>query len=433
MHTNTLEEMELTDTPNEQQPETSEPTSSPESETTALVPTEPEVIEGEVIEIEPQQSSEDHAPLKQKPYWLLIPFTIVLCLVFLAGSLLLPVLTPSAIITLIPVEKTVSLTTNIQVQGRQLLPLTLSQSIRVAATGKGHQNARQAGGTITFYNGLLSSQTIAAGTILTGNDGVHVITDQAAIIPAGNPPIYGHITVSAHAVLAGQQGNIKAYDINTACCAASVVAKNTIAFRGGTDARDYIVVTRSDINTAVTSLLIPLSQSEDAALQAQLHESEALITPSCIPHVSSDHKSGDEATQVTITVSVICSGIAYVAHNAYALATQSITLDATKKLGANYALIGDIQVTIIQGKVINLHQRVVSVLVQIAGTWVYQITPEMQQHLLHLIAGMNTQQAVRTLLQFPGIAGAQITVKGGNRTLPQDPHRIHITILYRVV
>ncbi len=91
------------------------------------------------------------------------------------------------------------------------------------------------------------------------------------------------------------------------------------------------------------------------------------------------------------------------------------------------------QVTTIRGKIIHPHQRVVSVLVQIAGTWVYQITPEMQQHFLHLIAGMNTQQAVRTLLQFPGIAGAQITVKGGNRTLPQDPHRIQITILYRVV
>jgi hypothetical protein len=44
---------------------------------------------------------------------------------------------------------------------------------------------------------------------------------------------------------------------------------------------------------------------------------------------------------------------------------------------------------------------------------------------------MNKQQAIATLLTFPGIAGAQITVKGGNQTLPQDPERITIVVVYR--
>ncbi len=438
MQTNALEEAELTEHTDEPQPETTDTptTTQPETqepETTALVPTEPDVIEGEVIEIAPPEVSEDHAPPKQKPYWLLIPFTIFLCVVFVAGSLLLPVLTPSATITLIPVEKNVSITTTIQVQGRQLAQLTLMQSIIVAATGKRHQTATRAEGTITFYNGLLSSQTIAAGTILTGNDGVHVITDQAAIILAGNPPIYGQVTVPAHAVLAGPQGNIPAYDINTACCATSVVAKNTQAFTGGADARDYTVVTRGDIQNAASSLKVTLSQSENAALQAQLHSGEELITPSCTPNISSNHKPGDEATQITVTVSETCPGIAYVAHKVHALATQLITSDAISKLGAQYALVGDIQVSMVHAAIINPRQGRATIIVQVTGTWVYQITPEIQYRFLHLIAGMNTQQALRTLLQFPGIAGAQITVKGGNRTLPQDPHRIHITILYRVV
>src|SRR6266699_3935027 len=235
---NTLEEMELTQHSNEQeqQPEPPETTASPEpeevkpetkaQEVTALVPTEPEVIEGEFVEIEPQETTEDHRPPKQKPYWLLIPFTILFCLVFVAASFLFPLLAPTATVTIIPVERTIILTTAIQVHGRQLPPLTLMQSMSDLATGKRHQDPAKAAGTITFYNGLLTSQTIAGGTILTGSDGTQVVTDQPATIPAANPPLEGQISIPAHALLVGGEGNILAYEVNTACCAPSVVAKN---------------------------------------------------------------------------------------------------------------------------------------------------------------------------------------------------------------
>jgi hypothetical protein len=443
MHTNILEEAELTDNTSgqEQQPESPEPTTSPqpeeektetqEQEVTALVTTEPEVIEGEVIEIEQPDLSEDHLPPKQKPYWLLIPCTIVLCLSIPGVSLLLPLLSPSATITIIPAEHTLTATAAIQVQGRQLPLLTLMQSLSAPATGKRHQDATRAAGTITFYNGLLTSQTVAAGTIFTGKDGVQIITDQAAHIPAGNPPSYGQVSVSAHAVLTGQQGNIPAYDINAACCATSVVAKNTRGFTGGASARDFFVVAGEDINTTVTSLLLALSRSENAALQAQLHPGEALAVSSCTPHVVSNHKPGDEANQVTVTVSETCGGIAYASHEVYADAVQLLTAQATTTLGAEYALLGDIQITIVRATIINRSQGRATMLVQVTGTWVYQITPDMQQHLLRLIAGKTTQQVGAMLLQLPGIAGVQISVKGGNRTLPEDPRGIHIIVIYR--
>src|SRR6266851_4311215 len=312
MHTNTLEEAELSDTTSEpdQQPEQPETTASPEPEeekpetqeheVTALVPIEPEVIEGEVIELEQPDTTGDHLPPRQKPYWLLIPFTILLCLEFVAASFLFPLLAPSATVTIIPVERTITLTTAIQVHGRELLPLTLLQSLSAPATGKQHRDATRAAGTITFYNGLLTSQTIAGGTVLTSSDGVQVITDQPAIIPAANPPLEGHVTIPAHALSAGAGGNIQAYDINQACCATSVLAKNTSAFTGGAAARDFLAVIRTDINTVVTSLLLTLSQSENAALQAQIYPGEALAVSSCTPHVASNHKPGDAAKQVTV-------------------------------------------------------------------------------------------------------------------------------------
>ena len=432
MHTSALEEAALTEITNEPQPETSEPTSAPEPEITALVPTEPDVIEGEVIEIEPPEPFDAHTPPKQKPYWLLIPFTILFCLIFLAASSLFPLLTPSASVTIIPVERNITLTAAIQVQGRELPLLTLMQSTSIPATGKRHQSARHARGTITFYNGSFSSQTIAAGTIVTGNDGVHIITDQVAIIPAGNPPIYGQITVSAHAVLAGSRGNIAAYDINQACCGNSVLAKNTQAFTGGASARDYLVVTRTDMNNAVTSLLIPLSQSEDAALQAQLHTGEALITPSCTPSVSSNHKPGDEAKQVSITVSVTCSGIAYIAQKVYAHATQMITKTALQRLGTGYTLLGDVTASVIHATITDQARGIATLTVKLDATFIYQITPGEKQQLVNMIAGKSKSSALHKLLSMPGIQAASIHCTGGD-TLPHDPNHITISILYNTV
>ncbi len=440
-NTGTLEEAELTDQTNEPQQEQPETNTSPETEeakpetqeeeVTALVPTEPEVIEGEVIELEQPDISEDHIPPQQKPYWLLIPFTILFCLLFVATSFLFPLLTPTATVTIIPVERTITLTTAIQVQGRELAPLTLIQSTTTFATGKRHQAATRAAGTITFYNGLLASQTIPAGTTLTGKDGVQIITDQAAVIPAGNPPSYGQVSVSAHAVFAGPQGNIPAYAINTACCATSVVAKNTGAFSGGAAAREYLVVTRTDINNAVTSLLVTLSQSEDAALQVQLHTGEELITPSCTPHVASDHRPGDEAQHVSVTVSVTCTGIAYDAYTLYQHATQLLTSQATTTLGAEYTLLGDIQVTIVHATITDHTQGIATLALKIDATYLYQIRSTEKEHLSTLLAGKPKQQAVTTLLQVPGIQAASIHLAGGNTTLPTDPHHIQIIVMYR--
>src|SRR6266699_7290939 len=167
------EEAELTENTHKPEPETPEtPAPQPEPECIALVSTEPDVIEGEVIEIEQPEISEDQISPKQKPFWLLIPCTILFCLLFVAASSLVPLLSPSATIPILPVEKSLSLTDSMKVQGRALPPLTLMQSITALATGKHHQPASRAAGTITFYNGLLTSQTIVAGTTFTGNDGV---------------------------------------------------------------------------------------------------------------------------------------------------------------------------------------------------------------------------------------------------------------------
>jgi len=443
MHTRALEEANVTDTidepkpqpdiaeaPMSPQPEAEQP-EPPEQEHTALVPTEPEVIEGEVIELEPQARPEAYTPPKQKPYWVLIPFAIVLCLSFLAGSLLLPLLTPSATVTILPVERSFSFTTAIQVHGRLLPALTLSQSQTVLATGKRHQAATEAHGTITFYNGLFTSQTIAAGTILTGNDGVHVVTDQRAIIPAANPPYIGHVTVRAHAHHAGMGGNIPAGDINQVCCVTGVKAVNTIPFTGGAAARDYPVVTPSDLTSAEAAIEPTLLTSERAAFNAQAIAGENLTPPLCSHKALADHQVGEEAKAVT--VSDTCSSIAYAADEVDQDARQVETVEAVKRLGTGYSLLGETQVTIRHATITNQARGTATLAVTLDATYVYQLSPDETQRLVRLVAGKPKQQAITLLLTQPGIQGVHITVKGGNQTLPQDPRAIQIIVLHQAL
>ena len=400
-----------------------------QEETLALALREEEVLEGEVTAVlEPEQTPTP----KQRPYYLLVVGTILACLLFTGVSLIAPLLTPSAIVTIIPQQEHLATTGTIQLHARLLPALTLSQSTTVSATGKRHQDATRAEGTITFYNGLLSTQTLTAGTILTGADGREVQTDEPAVIPPASnttPPQFGEVTVSAHAIYTGEQGNIPAYDINGSCCATSVLVKNTDAFSGGQNERNFTVVSRNDIQTATTTIKTTLVKSESAALTAQVNAGENLIPPLCSDTVTSNHQPGDEAKEVTVTLSETCSGMAYDTQTLHQNAMQMITNQAFKHLGAGFRLMGDLQVSILHATVTDPNRGIVTLAVKTDATYVYQLSLGEKKHITHLIAGKSKQQAVQALFHLPGIQAASINSNAA--TLPTDPGKITIVVMYR--
>lgn len=191
-----------------------------------------------------------------------------------------------------------------------LPPVTIQQSQVVTTTGHKHIAASQATGLITFYNASTQQQIIDAGTLLVGRDGEQIITDQTATIPAGNLTSNGTVSVWAHAIDYGPAGNIAADDIYGACCRLLVQAVNS-QFTGGHNAKDYPLVTKTDITTATSNLLSQV-QVEMSLRTANLSTGETLITPvPCTTHTFSNHKAGDEAAQVTVTVNESCSPSAY--------------------------------------------------------------------------------------------------------------------------
>jgi len=331
---------------------------------------------------------------------------------------------PIATIILIPKSQTISLNATVQL-GRVLPPTTLSQSQTVPTTGRGHQDARTATGTVTFYNGSNTPQTVTAGTVFTGNDGIQVATDTDATIPAANLPVVGQATVPAHALNANAKGNIPAYDINLAV-SSDLTVKNLSNFSGGQDARDFQTVTKQDIANAAAPLKTTLAQSMQGALTGQTKSGEALVTPTCTPTITTDHQIGQEATQVKITVSETCSGVAYNTQELTTKATQLLTTQAIKKLGTGYSMLGDVQVTTNTATVTASRPTIAFTC---NGVWVYALINQAQEHIKDLIKGKTTQDALHLLQSLPGIERVS-TSWDVNTKLPKDISYIHLMIFY---
>ena len=352
-------------------------------------------------------------------------FVVLLCLFCIAVQVNFIVHPFSVTVSLEARSRHVALT-GIVPLGRLLNPITISQSSTVQATGHGHQDAKRATGTITFYNGQFASVTIPASILITSASGIAISTDQEATIPAANPPLLGQVTVSAHAISSGKAGNIVAYDINQVCCAPSVKAVNTTAFSGGQDARDYPYVQKSDIQTAATQLQATVSQSITGAIQGQVTAHESFATPSCSTGTTSDHQVGQEASQVKVTVSDTCSAVAYNAQKLMDTVTQLLTTQAAMKLGNGYGLLEPPQITVTQatpGKQVTLAFTSVS-------TWVYGISSDQQRCIKASIAGKNTQEALKVLRSLPGIGSASVAFSGfgDSSRIPKDTANIHIVL-----
>ncbi len=347
----------------------------------------------------------------------------------LAWSLIVPA--PEATVILIPRTWTVSLTRPIQSGPsnplRVLAPVTVSRSLTGAATGTGHTQARQARGTITLYNGAFETQTVAAGTALTGRDGIVIVTDTAAIIPAARPttpPTYGQTSVPAHAAIAGSAGNIAAYDVDQACCATSVLAKNLAGFSGGQDARILRVVTQADIDGAARRLAPVVQAAVSAHLQAALHPGEQLARLPCQPHQLADAQAGQAASSVTVTVTATCQAVAYGQAAVQAQALTWLSQLARQRAGQAVQPVGTPRMSVSS---VALTGGTATLTLVASGSFMPVFSAQQDSHMAAAIAGKPVTAATGWLLAQPGVQNAQITVSGST-TLPQNPAQIHILV-----
>ncbi len=293
------------------------------------------------------------------------------------------------------------------------------------ASGIAHVPATVAYGTLTFYNAATYPQTIAAGA-----DGVQVVTDAAAPLPAGNPPLFGVITVSAHTLQAGSRGNMAALDIDGLCCAAGVAVKNTTGFSGGQDAQTFTTIRQADIDGLARPLIDTLTQDAQVGVRSQLHPQEwMVIFPACVPAINADHPAGSRATRVTVTVAVICRVEVYDQQAALQLVATSLKQETSALLGSNYALVGQVTTTLVGVSVTDTKRGTLALSILAGGVWVYQWNPKHLEMLARQIAGAQKQEALTLVLREEGVQTASIRLVGNEHTtLPTDPSRIIINV-----
>lgn len=400
--------------------------------------TDEDEAEGEVVDSVPDVSDLDTEPLVPKQAQQPAPtagsgilpcgiFLTILCLFSIAAQVYQIVNPFTATITVEARSQQIALQGTLQL-GRLLNPITMSQSATAPTTGHGHQDAKNATGYLTFYNGQFNQVAVPAGTVYTSASGVQVITDQDAVIPAAslNPPSLGQITVPTHAIIPGTAGNRPAGDID-AQVSSTLYVKNLTAFSHGQDERDFQTVAKGDIDKASPALLATVTQGVNAALEGQVQTSETLVTPSsCKTAITSDHQPGDEASTVKVTVSETCSAIAYDQDTLQSDVTQLLTAQAATKLGSGYGLLEPPEITVRQatpGKQVTLSFKTVS-------TWVFGIRNDQQHYMKKIIAGKTTQQALKVLHSLPGIESVSLTFSGfgDSSRIPKDRAHIHLIL-----
>ena len=349
-----------------------------------------------------------------------ITLTVIIVLV------IMPLFQPVATVTIIPSVTTITTTSTIQVQGRTLSTLTLTQVRTDQTTGTGHQEAQTGHGAVTFYNAAPTVQTVPVGTLLTGQDGTQVVTEQDAVIPAASMPTEGQATISAHAVQVGPAGNIKGGEIYGACCRLNVFVANG-PFTGGQNARTFPMVTQSDLDTATRTLQASMTLSTTASLRAELHQGEANTPPTCTTKITSDHKVGEEAIKVSTTLTATCTASAYQTQDVQTQMKAHLTQATQAQLGDGYSMATDPVITVEKSR---MQGNLLTLLVKGQAAMAYQFQEQLQRIKQHL-AGMSKAQATAWLAHLPGVGSVSIDINGTDTTtLPRDTSAIHCTILY---
>jgi hypothetical protein len=319
---------------------------------------------------------------------------------------------PGVTVTLVPVTQKSSLITRLPaVPLRQLPAVRLIQNATTTTSGTGYQPAVAAAGLLTFYNGALVAQSVTQGTVLTGQDGVQVALIASITIPPASPPLFGQTSAPARAVLPGTYGNIAAGDLNEACCAPSLLVKNLAPFVGGQEARTFRAVAARDLDRLRTRLLATLLQQLPMAFARRRGEAVVLTSTTLTSRAS--RRVGEEASMVTVMMTLIGHGVAY--QSATLLTQARAALRAQASPGAHYRLLDtSVAATIM---------RVTPLLVACRGEWVYRLSETYLDKLTRQIAGLSAKQATARLLQSGVIA--QAIVPG---SLPNDPQSIHFRV-----
>jgi hypothetical protein len=209
-----------------------------------------------------------------------------------------------------------------------------------------------------------------------------------------------------------------------------VSVKNTDAFWGGQNARDYTIAARQDVEAVTGPQSTALIQAAQASLQGEVRPNEQLASPAqCHSALHTDHPIGSEATHVTIMLTVTCQAEVYDAQEVQQLASAALNEQARKSLGVGYNVQGAVKTSVVQIATTEAAHGTLSLLVSAQGTWSYQFSSAEIGQLSRRIAGLPRQEAIHLLKHDPHILAVSITETWNATNVPTDPIHIQVMVL----
>jgi len=190
-------------------------------------------------------------------------------------------------------------------------------STSTPATGK-KDVGDKAKGSVTIYNNGSDPVTLSSGSEITAASGQVFILDGSVKVPASSGDIFtgtkpGTADGSVTAKTLGTESNVPSGTRFSVGSNSDLAAKNDNAFSGGTK-KNVVVVSSNDLAKLKADLPKKMQGSAQSALSQKAQSGETLLPitgSTTLEKVKFDKKEGDEAKTVTLTASIVFSGIAY--------------------------------------------------------------------------------------------------------------------------
>ncbi len=190
----------------------------------------------------------------------------------------------------------------------------------------------KAKGEVTIYNATPQTKILSAGTTLQSPAGLKFTLDTQVSIASksgtADSSVPGVATAKTTSVNIGEEYNLSAgTEFKLASFAVSdVVAKNTLAFSGGSS-RQIQSVAKDDLATAKSALTDELTAKARDDLAQKLEPGSSLVESSIATDTLSrefDKNAGDEGTILSLTLKLKATALSYNSHDLDEIAAKEI-------------------------------------------------------------------------------------------------------------
>jgi len=195
-------------------------------------------------------------------------------------------------------------------------PVSVSEDGTVTEQATGKKNVGTASkGAVTIFNIATGNLTLSSGTTITSSNGLEFTLDNDVTVASGDA-ILGASTATVNVTAAdiGQDYNLPSGTKFTISGQdSSVAAKNDNAFSGGSS-KQVTVISDNDIQKALTDLPKQLEDKARNDIKGKVSGNNSLLdtfTDESVDKKSFDKKSGDQASQITLTGTVTFTNLSY--------------------------------------------------------------------------------------------------------------------------